>query len=754
MRHAGRVCTPKFTLADESGKPRAQDLSLQRSGDGVTQTENSGPDGSIAQLLARAKQQRLSDQFDAARLTCHEIFQLDPVNASAMCVLGICDLESGQRDSGREWLDKAQAASPDLPLLHLYRSVEWEMAGDPVRALGAARRAAELDPASFDAWGRLGDLAGRSNDFALAAEAMQRALEVDPTHPARPHIALRLAGAQVECGNPAGALAALAIAEQGGLAGHADVLRLRAALARQDGDWKAMVAIAEAWAAAAPDDLEAISAHALALGQMGYYARAAEIYRAVVNAEPEIAGHWAALGRLVLGTRDLPAATDMFRAALDIDADCADATFGLARVHTFTGRLDQAELMCRRTLEIKPDHLEAYGQLCEVTGGKLTDAEVERLTAAVAVPGLPADTLAIGLFALGDAHHHRKQPEEAFAAWARANATKKIQHGHSHTGGYDRAAQEERVSRLIAMFATETPVPTLPEAGGPRPIFIVGMPRSGTTLIEAAISAHEDVAAGGELSAMPYIMEEFWSWADRTGWAGGEIPQAQRLAWRARYLSHYASFGLEKAKFVTDKQPSNFLAAGLIRQIFPEAAIIHIRRRPVETAFSIYRRNFSRQWPFAHDLDDIAHYYAQHSRLGAHWEAAFGRRYTPLQYESLVADFERELRFIIARIGLGWSRNCLDFHLQERSVLTFSSVQVRKPASAAHLDTSAPYMAFLGELDARIESLGVDPQTGAWLEIGGADTARSTGRSANQGQRSGKGGFLSGLFGRKADRSE
>tara|TARA_R110002073_G_scaffold283992_1_gene448258 strand:+ start:230 stop:2377 length:2148 start_codon:yes stop_codon:yes gene_type:complete len=681
----------------------------------MASTADTGPGGEITRLLEQANQQRLNDAFDAARLSCHDVFARDPANAAAMCLLGVCDLETGAIEAGRAWLDKAEAANSALPQLHLYRSIQWEMLGDTGRALASATEATRLAPDLFDAWGRLGDLAGRTGDFATAAHALQRALKAGPEHPARPQIALRLAGACIEMADVAATQRALDIAEQGGLSGHPDVLRLRTALARQAGDWAVMEALAGRWVAAAPGEHEALSAHAMALGQLGYYARAARIYRPVAEAHPEIADNWAALGRLVLGARDIAAAEALFDQALALDPKNAEAAFGLARVHTFLGRFEQAEALCRRVLAIDPGHLEAYGQLCEVSSGRLSDAELAALQAGLEQAGLPADRQAIGLFALGDAFHQRKQPQDAFQAWSRANATKKVQHGHAISGGYDRGAQAALTDSLIAMFASPTESAALPEINIARPIFIVGMPRSGTTLIEAAIAAHDEVAAGGELSAMPFILDEFMAWARRTGWSGGEIPVMQRMAWRTRYFSQHAELGLDQAQWVTDKQPSNFLAVGLIRQLFPEAPVIHIRRRPVETAFSIFRRNFSRQWPFAHDLGDIAHYYAQHARLCAHWEATLGRRYTTLQYEALVADFEAKLRYVIARTGLGWSRKCLDFHLQDRSVMTFSSVQVREPASTKHLNSTAAYAGELAEFDADITALGVDPVTGAWL---------------------------------------
>ena len=668
--------------------------------------------------LSDAGQLRLANDFAGARALCEAVLADRPGDAGAMALMGVCAVETGDLAGGRDWLDKAGAADPGLGLVPLYRSILHEAESDLPAALAAAQKASELSPDRFDVWGRYGDLAGRAGDFETAARALDKALATaDAGHPARPHVALRLAGAELECKRLDAAAAALDTAEAEGLAGSLDVLRLRSDLARFAGDFTALTAAAEAWHALDPQDMEARGALAMGLGQQGYYRKAIRIYRPVVDADPDTADNWAALGRLILGARDIDGARAAFDKALSLDPDCADACFGLARIHTFRGEQDKAIEMCRRTLAIDPGNFEAYGQLSEVSGGRLTDDEVARLEAETVKPGMPADRLSIGLFALGDARHRRAQREAAFAAWSRANDTKKLQHNGAVVSAYDRPEQERRTEWLTQVFAEPVakPSPALEQA----PIFIVGMPRSGTTLIEAAIAAHDDVQAGGELSMMPVLFEAFIRWARETGWSGGEIPEDVLAPWRERYLSQYREYGLTGTPFVTDKQPANFLAVGLIRQMFPKAPVIHIRRKPVEVAFSIYRRNFSRMWPFAHDLDDIAHYYALQARLGAHWAETYPDHVTPLQYEELVGDFEARLRFVLARCGLSWSRKCLEYYNVERTVMTFSATQVRRPPSKEHLDSTSPYATFLSPFDAAVSLQCVDNETGMWVECDG-----------------------------------
>jgi len=705
----------------------------------------------LVEMLDRAAQLRLNEDFSAAQSLCMDVLGLDSGNADAMSLLGVCALETGDIAGGTQWLDKAEAVQPDLAVLHLYRSIQHEISGNADQAVSAAKRASTLAPERFDVWGRYGDLAGRTGDLATAAMALGRALDSDPQHPARGGVALRLAGALVETGNIADTEAALATAESCGLTGHPEVHRLRAAIARQIGAWDDMARHAKIWFEADESDEEARGAYALALGQQGYYNRASDIFRPVAEATPPSAEHWAALGRFRLGARDTEDARVCLKCALSIDPRSAEANFGMARVMTVLGSLETAEMMCRRTLQIDPSNLEAYGQLCEVSGGRISEDELAQLTEETQKPGVPADQLSIGLFALGDALHRQKSPDLAFDAWTRGNATKKVQHGHERSGGYDRAAQEAKTDRLIELFKTDVELSDGAAADRPVPIFIVGMPRSGTTLIETAIAAHDDVNGGGELPALPFILDEFLTWTKSSGWSGGVIPQELLSRWRARYFSQYDEFKLNDAKFVTDKQPSNFMSVGLIRQLFPTSRIIHIRRRPLETAFSIYRRNFSRMWPFAHDMSDIAHYYAEHARLCAHWNSSVDTHFTPVQYEELVADFEDQLRFVLARAGLSWNRKCLEYYKQDRAQMTFSAVQVRKPPSVEHLNSTDAYASHLSNFDEEIRARGLDPITGKMLEEG-SRTGSPGGqkKSAVEGtQNGGLLGSLGSMFGGK-----
>ena len=329
-------------------------------------------------------------------------------------------------------------------------------------------------------------------------------------------------------------------------------------------------------------------------------------------------------------------------------------------------------------------------------------AEIDRL---LATAPLTTEMRAILHFAKGDAAHRRKDRAGAFASWTAANRIKNAQ--LSRLGlAYDQSAADARLAKIKALF-NQHKDGLAPMESAPTPIFIVGTPRSGTTLLESALGAHPEVDTAGEVPAMPFLTQQA---LDHDG-----TPPADLLAqWREDYLRQARQFGAGARAFFTDKQPANVFSLGLVRRLFPHAPVIHIRRSALESGFSMLRRNFTRQWAFANDMDDVAHYYAAYVDAMAHWDA-LGTGAAFVQFEALVADFEGALKPLVAHCGLTWDDRCLRYYEQDRNVITFSAMQVRKPPSPDHLDSTTPYADFLKPLRDGLIARGIDPATGAPL---------------------------------------
>ncbi|MEZ5893220.1 MAG: sulfotransferase [Parvularculaceae bacterium] len=662
------------------------------------------------QTLEKAMRARLSGDLQSAISLCRETLAQNARDAEAMSLLGVSLAEAGVLEEARPHVVRALEMAPRNWRCMLNYSALLEAENDLLSALRAAQEASTLAPDRFEVWGRLGDLEGRTGNYQNAIHALSKAVEINPYHPI---LFLRIAAAAIEIGDAARATSALDSIEQA-MPGRPETLRLRAYLARLSGDPALVLKAAETWFAAAQDDPDARATLAYAHADNSHYGRAAALYEPLAKAEPGNAERCATLGKYYLGARDLAKATEWFQRAIDADATCAPALTGLGRIRMFEGDFEETARLCRRAISAAPADVDAFAYLTEASGGALSQPEIEQLISLANGAQTDAHAKSLSLFCLGDAYHARKEHEKAFKAWEWANAIRKAESARKRKVSYDPAVQRRYTDAIMRIFPQQTPARGGAPLQGPVPVFIAGMPRSGTTLLESALVSHPDVETAGEIPLLPHLLGGVVnSFADdrHSNFANG-LPLAVIERIRNAYgaLINKDKFG--GARFVIDKQPLNFLAIGLIRQIFPEAPIVYLRRNPIETGFSIFRRNFSGDWMFAHDLADIGHYYGEHARLAAHWRNTASNTLF-LQYEELIADFEGGLKKTFAHCGVEWTPAALDYYKSGRPVITFSTTQVRKPPSAAHLSSTGPYRHHLGPLEKQLKSAGVDPETGA-----------------------------------------
>jgi len=243
------------------------------------------------------------------------------------------------------------------------------------------------------------------------------------------------------------------------------------------------------------------------------------------------------------------------------------------------------------------------------------------------------------------------------------------------------------------------------------PIFIVGMPRSGTTLVEQILSSHPRVFGAGELGYMTSAEQLL---QNRLG-NSVSYPECVRLADSANierlaldYVNKIRQDHSPDAEFVTDKMPDNFLRIGLIRILFPRAAIIHCRRNAMDTCNSIYFQIFVSEHPYAYDLQALGYYYLEYERIMAHWRTEPAINMLEIQYEDLVTEQETHSKRLLQHVGLPWDERCLAFHEHERAILTASNQQVRQPMYQGSIERWKRYSSGLQPLRAVLGEGGVD----------------------------------------------
>jgi tetratricopeptide (TPR) repeat protein len=634
----------------------------------------------IGALFARAFAAHRSGDLGEADRLYRRVLAIDPGHADSLHLLGLTLARSGRGEEAAGLIGKAIAARPDFALAHYNL-------GNVLRQLG------------------------RGED---AVEAYRHAIRLEPNSPA----------ALVNLGVT---LRALGRAEEA-------VDAYRRAIARQ------------------PDNADAHYNLGVALRGLGRLEAAADAYRRAVALRPDHADAHGNLGATLLALGRAGEALSACRRRAELEPDAADAHDALAAVLLELGRPDEAVAASRRSVALRPDDADAQlrlGQglreLGEIDGaegwvslgvvlqelGQGADAAQAidqaltidpRSAAAWSVrgdlktfmPGDPDFDTLLGLltdadsqgapledrlnleFTLGKAYMDLGDADRALG---RLDAGNRLRRATLDYDVQEDSAQFAQIARSLDAARLNA----LAGGGDPsdRPVFIIGMPRSGTTLVEQILASHPQVHGAGELTALETIL------IDQLGARLSPIDRARRLAdlsagdlaaMGGAYISRIRALA-PGALRVTDKMPANFRFAGLIRLMLPNARIIHCRRDPVDTCLSCYARKFSRGQPYAYDLRELGLYYRAYDALMAHWRRLLPMdRLIEVRYEQVVGDLEGEARRMIAFLDLAWDDACLTFHRTRRPVRTASVNQVRQPLYRTSVARWRPYEKHLGPL--------------------------------------------------------
>lgn len=592
--------------------------------------------------LERALGHHRSGRIRDARRVYEKILHLYPGHPDALHLLGVAALDEGDFKTAARLISQSLARAPG-------NAAARSNLGNAYRALARYDEAREcyqaaiaLRPDFADAHCNLGVLhsdLGRPED---AIEAFQRALSLDP--------ALRQAY--------------LGLSRAYETAGRYqdDHCTLRQALSRfpADAGLQGRLALASARLGAAdearalvrlirerhPDDIEPLRSCAKALYLIGEHAEAEAVYRRLVG---------------------LPGAS-------------AEDWNGLGRAERVAGRMDAAEASFRQALALDPAFWDARRNLALMQRTDGAAAELAALRQA-APPRSPWDEVLAG-FTIGELLDKQGDYDGAFAEFARSNALlRSLQQARGQR--FDLDELRRRTDAILAAPPGPAGGPASPSAA---PVFIVGMPRSGTSLVEQILASHASVLGAGERKALRGL---------QSLWLSGSLTPADL----ARYLDAWSAERPDALRLL-DKMPDNVFLLDVVASAFPRARVIYCDRDPYDLILSCYFQMFPDGASFSTDLVDSAHQYLQVRRLEPHWRAVFGERFTSVRYETLVADLEGEARRLVDFLGLPWEPGCLDFHRTSRPVATASGWQVRQPLYATSVGRSRAYARHLAAVEA------------------------------------------------------
>lgn len=432
------------------------------------------------------------------------------------------------------------------------------------------------------------------------------------------------------------------------------------------------IVVAARWVAADPSDASSHAALAHVALERGEPDLAIEHTREAERLAPQNPDAALLTGRaLVLLDRHKEAKVALGRAR-SLAPQRADIYVHLGNLLKVQGDQVEAKATLRQALALEPSNVEALFELSEIThfaAGDPIIAAMERLAADDRCPPKIH-------FALGKAYDDLRRTADAFQQFERANAAEKT------ARPYGEAATLSTLERVAELFSRDVVASSEGGFASDSPVFIVGMPRSGSTLIEQILGSHPEIAAGGEQLHLRRAMNSVLADCLPDPIFPDSLAQLQPEHFRmlgARYVEAMAPFSGGRQR-VTDKLLSNGLLAGLIHMALPGAKIIHCVRDPLDTCLSCYMKSFGPRVPYSTDLASLGRYYRAQEVLMEHWRAVLPpENFTQVRYEDVVGDIEKEARRLISFVGLEWNDACLDFHLNPRAVNTASVAQVREP---------------------------------------------------------------------------
>lgn len=405
----------------------------------------------------------------------------------------------------------------------------------------------------------------------------------------------------------------------------------------------------------------------------------------------------AALGRI--GGHD--EALALYRTILDQRPDEPKLWMSYGHILKTVGQLDDSIAAYRRAIAVQPSLGEVWWSLANLKTIHFDDADVAAMEAALTDPDLGVDDRFHLHFALGKAHEDRGEAEASFDHYATGNALRRAEIG------YDPATIRDHVDRSIALLTIDF-FAARANQGSPStaPIFILGMPRAGSTLVEQILASHPAIEGTGELPDIPLMARRVGGKARDYPDCLADLDAAELRALGDEYLERAKVQRFTDQPMFIDKLPNNWAHVGLIRLILPEAKIIDARRHPLACGFSNFKQHYARGQNFAYDLTDIGTYYGDYVRLMRHIDAVQPGLVHRVIHEDLVDDPEAEVRRLLDFLGLPFDPACLAFHENKRAVRTPSSEQVRRPISRDGLEQYRAYQAWLGPLQAALGAFG------------------------------------------------
>ena len=632
-----------------------------------------------------------SGRVAAAAALCRDAVERDPQDVNMTALLGAILLKLREFEAAEAHLRRAIELAPTFAKPHEDLGRLLVEQGRPAEAVEVLRAATRLDPKAEMALFTLGRALSMTGDGEQADAAFEASFELNPQ---RRKLALAAEHHKAgRCEEASRQYRELLLESPNDV----DAMRLLAGILASQSDVEEAEALLRKAVSLAPDYALAFLDLGRLFQEQHRYAEAIECFQRTIRLQPSAAKPRHLLASTLAPVGRTEEALETYRQVLELQPRHAGAWLGLGHTLKTIGRQREAIEAYRECIRVRPDNGETYWSLANLKTYQLTADDMRAMESALERVDELTDQSAVNfLFALAKAHEDAGDFDAAWDYYQRGNARQRmLEH-------YDPVQTETANDEIIETFDASF----LEGAAGQghsdaAPIFVLGLPRSGSTLIEQILASHSQVEGTSEL---PYLGRVATS-LNRNRADGINYPQAVRELRAA----HFKALGgdylqraqahrrSEKPRFV-DKMPNNFPSIGFAHLILPNAKIIDARRYPLDATLSCYRQLFAKGQTFVYDLQEIGEYFLEYQRLMDHWHDVLPGRVLTVQYEDLVMDFDRQLCRLLDYCELPWEDACANFHETDRPVRTASSEQVRQPIYAKSIHFWRNYEAHLGEL--------------------------------------------------------
>ena len=635
-------------------------------------------------------------EAESAQAVCAGALERCPEDANFLCLSARALVKLGRFEEAKERIDHALSIFPKFERAHEAQGELLLAQGDLPAAARAFEQALKIDPERRHARIKLGRLLMRMGHLdkaqALRGEFLKSSQDGrDIAKAANLEKEEKFAEAeriyrQILRRNPE----------------NASAMRLWARLGMRQKQYADAEVILKQAVAVAPDFSQAWADLVTAQYEQQKLEDAIESANKLIKLDARVPNGYLLLASACAAAGRYEEALGAFDSALSNAPSHVGALCGRGNVCRTIGDQAGAIAAFRRSIEADPLHAEAYWNLANLKTFRFEDSEVEGMLALAGDERIPPEGQVQLNNALGLEFDRRAQYGRAFEFIDRGNRLRREREF------YDRVENEEMIDMLIEVFSKQF----LDENQGygdpdPAPIFIVGLPRSGSTLIEQILSSHSMVDGTHELRELGLTIKSSPKLSGRGRRYPKTVPQLSQDEFRRlgrEYMERTRRHRGSRPLF-TDKNPNNYMHLGLLHLILPNAKIINAKRHPLDSCLGCYKQLFAQGQPFTYDLTELGEHCLQYQRLMDHWHAVLPGKALDVQYEEVVADLEAQVRRILAHCGLGWEENCLRFHETSRAVKSASSEQVRQPIYSSAVSAWRHYERHLGPLIEALEPL-------------------------------------------------